>query len=137
MSESEIQSGQGHFVGDREGNQRRHDRFKVETQVSYKVINRQVVKELSSGSFFDDGESVNISTSGIALNTDLELSKGDYLKLEMRLPTLERTTRALAEVMWIKPVGNRWESGIRFLIILNEADEHSIHQFIEQVQEGD
>ena len=130
-------SGQGHLVDEKEDNGRRHDRFKVETQVSYKVINRQLVQEITPDTFNDDGETVNISTSGIALSTDVELSKGDYLKLEMRLPTLERTTRALAEVMWTRTAGQRWESGIRFLIILNEADEHSIHQFIEQVKEGD
>ena len=49
----------------------------------------------------------------------------------------EAATRALAEVMWTKVEGQRWESGIRFLIILNEADDHSIHQFLETVKEGD
>ena len=120
---------------DLEDNKRRHDRFKMETQVQYRVINRKVVEELSDGGGFrDDGETVNISASGIALATETVLTKGDYLKLEMRLPGSDRTTRALAEVMWSRKENGQNQSGIRFLIILNEASGHSVRQFIERVK---
>ena len=49
---------------------RRHERFRVDTTVKYKVINRQAVEELvEPKAFLDDGKSVNISLSGISLAT--------------------------------------------------------------------
>ena len=124
--------------GEKDGNARRDDRFKVETQVQYRVINRQVVEELGgSGGFRDDGESVNISRSGIALATETLLNKGDYIKLEMKLPTSDRTTRALAEVMWSRKEQDKNVSGIRFMIILNEADGHSVSEFIDTIRDSE
>ena len=86
--------------------QRRHERFHVETAVKYKLINRQAVEELvEPKAFQDDGKAVNISVSGVALTTDLALRKGDYLKVEITLPGAQRATRALAEVMWVETAG--------------------------------
>ncbi len=113
---------------------RRHKRVEVEVPVKYKVINRKVVKELvDAKQLFDDGKSINISMSGISLTTRLALNKGDYLKMEMSLPRSQRLTRALAEVMWVTqdPGAEGHRAGIRFLIILNEADEHSIKRFVQ------
>jgi hypothetical protein len=116
---------------------RRHERFRVDTTVKYKVINRQAVEELvESRSFQDDGKSVNISLSGISLVTEVALRKGDYLKVELSLPGSGRATRALAEVMWARIENGGNLAGIRFLIVLNEADDNSIRRFVETMKEG-
>jgi hypothetical protein len=118
-----------------ENDLRRHERFNVDTVVKYKVINRQAVEELvEPRSFQDDGKSINISVSGISLVTEVPLHKGDYLKVEMSLPGAPRTTRALAEVMWSRNENGQHAAGIRFLIVLNEADDNSIRRFVESIQ---
>ena len=118
-----------------ESDQRRHERFNVDTVVKYKVINRQAVEELvEPRSFQDDGKSVNVSVSGISLATEVALRKGDYLKVELSLPGAARATRALAEVMWARVENGQNMSGIRFLIVLNEADDNSVRRFIENLK---
>ena len=116
--------------------QRRHERFKMDTSVKYKVINRQLVEEVvEPRAFKDDGKSVNISLSGLAIYTSVALKKGDYLKMEVTLPGTPRPTRALAEVMWVeKKSDTEHFSGIRFLIILNEADDNSIRRFVDTLK---
>ena len=128
-----MESHKAQLVED-DSNKRKHDRIKVETQIQYRVINRQVMQEIGDG-FRDDGSTVNISKNGIAMATETKLRKGDYLKIEMQLPASGRSTRALAEVMWAKSEGDKYFSGIRFLIILNEADDHSVAQFISRIQD--
>jgi c-di-GMP-binding flagellar brake protein YcgR len=112
---------------------RRHQRVSLEVAVKYKVINRKLLREIvDQRPFLDDGKTINISLSGVSLITSVALTKGDFLKLEMGLPDSEKVTRALAEVMWSGPdaASGRFSAGIRFLIILNEADEHSVKRFI-------
>lgn len=114
---------------------RRHKRVDLMVTVRYKVINRKLMRELvDSKPFLDDGRSVNISLSGISLTSGTPLNKGDFVKLELSLPGTDRITRALAEVMWSGPDGasGNFLSGIRFLIILNEADEHSIKRYLQE-----
>jgi hypothetical protein len=114
---------------------RRHERFRVDTTVKYKVINRQAVEELvEPRAFQDDGKSVNISLSGISIATEVPLRKGDYLKVELSLPGSARATRALAEVMWSRLENGLNMAGIRFLIVLNEADDNSIRRFVESLR---
>lgn len=116
---------------------RRHERFNVDTMVKYKLINRQAAEELAAPkSFQDDGKSVNISLSGISLFTEQPLHKGDYLKVELNLPGAGRATRALAEVMWSRLEEGQNMAGIRFLIVLNEADDNSVRRFVQTLKEG-
>ncbi len=115
-----------------DANQRKHERLRLDTKVRYRVINRQVVEALvDPKAIQDDGQTVNISASGIALYTAANLNKGDFLKLELSLPGMTRPTRALAEVMWAEPKAGQCFSGIRFVMILNEADDGSVRRFIE------
>jgi c-di-GMP-binding flagellar brake protein YcgR len=111
---------------------RRHLRIDLSVAVKYKVINRKLMREIvDQRPFLDDGKTVNISLSGVSLTTGVALTKGDFLKLELGLPDSDKVTRALAEVMWSGPdASGTFLSGIRFLIILNEADEHSIKKFV-------
>jgi len=111
---------------------RRHERLRLDTRVKYKVINRQSAEDAAgSPGLKPDGSSVNISLSGLAITTEKPLKKGDYLKVELSLPGMARVTRALAEVMWARVEGGKNVAGIRFLILLNEADDSSIRRFIE------
>src|ERR1035437_1096424 len=113
MQTGGVASGQDH---------RRHDRLRLDTKVKYKVINRQAAEEGVAGpGLKPDGKSVNISLSGLAITTVSALKKGDYLKVELSLPGMTRATRALAEVMWARIEHGQNVSGIRFLILLNEA----------------
>jgi hypothetical protein len=85
-----------------------------------------------------EGQTINISLSGLAIATETLLKKGDYLKVELSLPGMQRPTRALAEVMWVEVKDGQNASGIRFLILLNEADDSSIKRFISnQADSGD
>jgi hypothetical protein len=114
--------------------QRRHERLRVDTKVRYKVINREAAEELGLAekpALRSDGQVVNISVSGLAIQTEALLRKGDFLKVELSLPGMARATRALAEVMWVRLENGANLAGIRFLILLNEADDNSIRRFIE------
>ena len=114
---------------------RRHDRLRVDTKIKYKVINRAAAEEVTSPGMRVDGQAINISVSGLAIATETLLKKGDYLKVELSLPGMQRATRALAEVMWVEDKGGQYASGIRFLILLNEADDSSIKRFISNINE--
>lgn len=111
---------------------RRHVRLPLEATVKYRVINRQTAEEVVGPGLRPDGQSVNISLSGLAISTAVPLSKGDFLKVEIGLPGLPRPSRSLAEVMWSRVEGGQNVAGIRFLIFLNEADDSSVRRFIEQ-----
>ncbi len=115
---------------------RRHERLPVETKVKYKVINRQTAEEVVGPGLRPDGQSVNISLSGLAISTADPLSKGDFLKVEIALPGMSRPSRSLAEVMWARVEGGQNVAGIRFMIFLNEADDSSIRRFIESQNQG-
>ena len=117
---------------------RKHQRLRVDAKVKYKVINRRSAEDVvGTPGLRPDGLSVNISLSGLAITTEKPLKKGDYLKVELSLPGMTRATRALAEVMWSRLEDNKNAAGIRFLILLNEADDSSIRRFMEQLREGE
>lgn len=112
---------------------RRHQRLRLDTRVKYKVINRQAVEQAGAAPGLKvEGHAVNISISGLAITTEAPLKKGDYLKIELSLPGMGRPTRALAEAMWSRVEDGQNVCGIRFLILLNEADDSSIRRFIEE-----
>jgi len=115
---------------------RRHDRLRVDAKLKYKVINRAAAEEVAGGpSLKSEAKAMNISLSGLAISTETLLKKGDYLKVELSLPGMQRPTRALAEVMWVEEKDGQCASGIRFLILLNEADDSSIKRFISNQNE--
>jgi hypothetical protein len=113
---------------------RRHERLRLDTKVKYKVINRQAVESAGVPGLRPDGKAKNISLSGLAITTENKLTKGDYLKVELSLPGMGRPTRALAEVMWARVEDGENLAGIRFLILLNEADDASIRRFMDGQQ---
>lgn len=115
---------------------RRHERLPVEAKVKYKVINRQAAEEVVGPGLRPDGQSVNISMSGLAIATAVALNKGDFIKIEISLPGMTRPSRSLAEVMWARVENGQNVSGIRFMIFLNEADDSSIRRFIENQKQG-
>lgn len=115
---------------------RRHERLPLDTKVKYKVINRQAAEEVVGPGLRPDGQSVNISLSGLSIATPVPLSKGDFIKLELSLPGMSRPSRSLAEVMWSRLEGGQNVAGIRFMIFLNEADDSSIRRFIENQKQG-
>jgi hypothetical protein len=128
MSEEKMQTG-GVYTGE-SSEHRRHDRLRVDTKIKYKVINRAAAEEVAGPGVKVEGQTLNISLSGLAIATETLLKKGDYLKVELSLPGMQRPTRALAEVMWVEEKGGQCASGIRFLILLNEADDSSIKRFM-------
>ena len=132
-----MQTG-GVFKGpsDKGQEHRRHERLRVDAKVKYRVINRQVAEEVMGPGLRPDGQSVNISLSGLAITTEAPLNKGDFLKVELGLPGMQRPSRSLAEVMWARIEGGQNVAGIRFMIFLNEADDSSIRRFIESQRTG-
>lgn len=134
MAENETMKTGG--VADTADN-RRHERLRLDTKVKYKVINRQSAEDVvGPQGLKPDGQAMNISLSGLAITTEAPLKKGDYLKAELSLPGMNRPTRALAEVMWSRNENGQHLAGIRFLILLNEADDSSIRRFIENNNKG-
>lgn len=115
---------------------RRHERLPVDAKVKYKIINRQTAEEVVGPGLKPEGQSVNISLSGLAISTVVPLSKGDFIKVEISLPGLSRPSRSLAEVMWARVENGQNVAGIRFMIFLNEADDSSVRRFIEQQRQG-
>lgn len=112
---------------------RKHDRLTLDTEVKYKVVQRRRSEGARGDSGFrPDGRGINISLRGLAIDTGEPLKKGDYVKLELCLPGRPGPIRALAEVMWTVSVLGRYSSGIRFLILLDKANDSAIRWFIEQ-----
>jgi hypothetical protein len=128
MSEEKMQTG-GVYAGE-SNNNRRHDRLRVDTKIKYKVINRAAAEAVAGPGVKVEGQTINISLSGLAISTETLLKRGDYMKVELSLPGMQRPTRALAEVMWVEEKDGQCASGIRFLILLNEADDSSIKRFM-------
>ncbi|MGH7442710.1 MAG: PilZ domain-containing protein [bacterium] len=114
-----------------EREQRRHDRLFLDTEVRYKVVQR---RRSPAGAniegFRPDGRSLNISLRGLSIATDAPLNKGDYLKLELKLPDRVQPIQALAEVVWTVARDGRNASGIRFLIFLNQSDDALVRRFV-------
>lgn len=111
---------------------RKNERLRVDVKVKYKVIQRQSAMEKSAvQGLHPEGRSVNISLCGLSIVTESALRKGEYLKLELSLPDRPQVIRALAEVMWGSVEAGQFVAGIRFLILLNQADDVTIRRFIE------
>ncbi len=116
---------------------RRHERLPLRAQVRYKIVQRRRIPEGGRPEGYrPDGQCVNISLRGLALETAQPLARGEYLKLEMRLPGRDQPIQALAEVVWTEPRGAGHAAGIRFLILLNQADDAMIRRFIEGADGG-
>jgi len=116
------------------GDKRRHERAEVAMPVRYKILNRKLALELlEPGSAELDASAVNLSLGGLCLTTPSPLSKGDYVKLELALPGSSQPTRAMAEVVWVSVEGKEYKSGIRFLIVLKEADEDGIKKYLKSI----
>lgn len=111
---------------------RQYERLRLDTRVKYKVIKKPGAATVLAGDFRPDGRSLNISLCGLAIVTDAAVQKGDYLKVELSLPGKPQVIRALTEVVWTALEGGRNLSGIRFLILLNQADDASIRRFVEE-----
>jgi hypothetical protein len=127
----EPKKGADAVEGDRE--HRRYERLRLDTRVKYKVIKKPGAHAKGlAADFQPDGRSINISLCGLAIATDAAVQKGDYLKVELSLPGKPQIIRALTEVVWTSMDGGRNLSGIRFLILLNQADDASIRRFIEE-----
>lgn len=114
---------------------RRHERVDMaEVPVRYKILNRKLALELlEPGTAEQDGSAVNLSMGGLCLATPSPLSKGDYLKIEITLPGSTQPTRAMAEVVWASTEGKAYKAGIRFLIVLKEADEDGIKSYLHSI----
>jgi hypothetical protein len=129
---SEKMQSAGVYEGAQSQESRRHERLRVDAKLKYKVINRAAVEEVGGAGMRADGQATNVSVSGLAISTETPLKKGDYLKVELSLEGMGRPTRALAEVMWSEQKDGQCASGIRFLILLNEADDSSIKRYMEK-----
>jgi hypothetical protein len=129
-SESKSMLAAGVLTDSREN--RKNERLRVDVKVKYKVIQRHSAMEKSvAQGLHPEGRSVNISLCGLSIVTESALRKGEYLKLELSLPGRPQVIRALAEVMWGSVEAGQFVAGIRFLILLNQADDVSIRRFIE------
>lgn len=76
--------------------------------------------------------SKNISEGGLRFRSDRFISLACRLVVEINLPELEKSVKAVSKIAWIKklPAGDDYEVGNQFLEISRE-DKKTIRNFIE------
>ncbi|OGW74617.1 MAG: hypothetical protein A2Z72_07305 [Omnitrophica bacterium RBG_13_46_9] len=106
---------------------RKFPRVEVSVPLRYKKLYGTTY--LSSGTL-----TKNISEGGIRFSTDKFISLACRLLLELRLPSVPRSIKAISKVAWIKrlPSGNVYEVGNQFLAMTKE-DDKIISDYLENI----
>lgn len=101
---------------------RRHTRFERSLEVEYSVEKKPRLK---------NGNTLNISKSGMKLLLDEKLPEGAIINLKLHIPEKKKTVEIEAEIVWTKdaegkdPSGKRFfHSGIKFINIKEPSDMH-------------
>ena len=90
---------------------------------------RQPLDVRVNSSTFGFAQSKNISTTGIALLTEVPIKEGEFLQLLFFLPESANEIKAYGKVVWTKPVSdNYYESGIKFWDI-EESGQKEIEDY--------
>jgi CheY-like chemotaxis protein len=78
------------------------------------------------------GNSVNLSVSGVLVETTAPLPVGTMLNLSFRLPTASDELRLVGRVVWTSPVlGGRYRSGVSFRKFHGQAMQAILNLFYE------
>lgn len=104
--------------------------FEVETRVEYQLRDKKNDKPLSRKY---PALSKNVSAEGLSFLASQQLKQGDYLHLEVYLPTATKSVRMEGEVRWSNPVaadkreGPMFQTGVLLTKVNGEAVDQTIH----------
>ena len=104
--------------------------FEVETKVKYQLLDKQNDKPLSRKYA---ALSKNVSAEGLSFLASQQLTAGDYLHLEVYLPTATKPVHMEGEVRWSNPAaadkreGPMFQTGVLLTKVNGEAVDPTIH----------
>ena len=103
--------------------------FEVETKVKYQILDKQKEKPISRKYA---ALSKNVSAEGLSFVSSQQLEKGDYLHLEVYLPTAIRPVRMEGEVRWSNPVAKEKHQGPLFQtgVLLKKVNGETVDQTV-------
>jgi PAS domain S-box-containing protein len=81
-------------------------------------------------SWSDRGTALNVSATGLLLETSARLEFGDKLLLRFRLPGHDPQVEALAETVWLHATASKTRAGLRFLAFRG-GEESALKAFIQ------
>ena len=104
---------------------RKFIRLKAPLGVIYRVV-RKHKRLKQQASFIKD-----LSGAGVCLYCKEELRQGDLIQMEIQIPHLEDSVRAVGEVVWValRPEHGTHEVGVRF----RDAEPRSLSHILEYV----
>ena len=104
--------------------------FVVETKVKYQLLDKQNDKPISRKYA---ALSKNVSAEGLSFLAAQQLKPGDYLNLEIYLPTATQPVRMEGEVRWSNPVaadkreGPMFQTGVFLKKVNGETVDKTVH----------
>ncbi len=104
--------------------------FEVKTRVKYQLLDKQNDKPLSRKYA---ALSKNVSAEGLSFLASQQLNPGDYLHLEVYLPTATKPVRMEGEVRWSNSVaadkreGPMFQTGVLLTKVNGETVDKTIH----------
>ena len=104
--------------------------FEVETKIKYQLLDKQNDKPISRKYA---ALSKNVSAEGLGFLAAQQLTPGDYLTLEVYLPTATQPVRMEGEVRWSNPVaadkdeGSMFQTGVLLKKVNGEIVNKTIH----------
>ena len=92
---------------------------------------RQPLDVRVNSSTFGFAQSKNISSTGIALLTEVPLKEGDFMQLQFLLPDSHKEINAYGKVVWSSAVSDSYyECGIQFWDI-EDTDRKEIEDYFQ------
>lgn len=103
--------------------------FEVETKVKYQLLDKAKEKPLSRKY---PALSKNVSAEGLSFVASQQLKKGDYLNLEVYLPTATEPVRMEGEVRWSRPLAEDKREGPLFQtgVLLKKVNGETVDKTI-------
>ncbi len=104
--------------------------FEVETKVKYQLLDKQREKPISRK---HAALSKNVSAEGLGFIASQQLQKGDFLHLEIYLPTANQPVKMEGEVRWSNPVagekrqGPLFQTGVLLKKVNGEPVDKTLH----------
>lgn len=104
--------------------------FEVETKVKYQLLDKQNDKPLSRKYA---ALSKNVSAEGLSFLASQQLKHGDYLHLEVYLPTATKPVHMEGEVRWSNPMaadkreGPMFQTGVLLKKVNGKMVDKTIH----------
>ncbi len=104
---------------------RKFKRVEKKCEIKYRIINgEQEADDIKREAGKRNSSSEDLSVGGLRMAGDADGKVGDIMRIEMKLDNGNNVT-TFAEIKWVKPIGDKKEFGLEFLI-LKDKDKMSI-----------